>query len=251
MTIYDRSPSTGYRLIDEFDGVSPSERGEARRSQSDGGLGWLAHPDEAGQRASHALVGDDGHLWILDPLEAPGIDAEIESVGEVAGVAVCSAYHTRDAAAFARRFDVPVYVPSWIDRVADRLPPDVSLERVDDEIGTSGFRIREVSPLPGWGEAIAYRRSDATLYVPELLGTAPPYLTGDDRLAVYMLARLAPPTAPFAGLAPERILLGHGTGVFTDATAALAEAFETARRRFPRALVTNGSTQLRALTDAL
>ncbi|GAB3676937.1 hypothetical protein [Halopiger thermotolerans] len=248
MGTYDRSPPTGYRLIDEFDG----------------GFGWIAHPDEAGLRASHALVGtegsraprsdpdsdsDGGDVWLFDPLEAPGIDDEIESLGDVAGVVVCSDYHARDAGAFARRFDVPVYVPAWLDRVPDRV--DAPLEVVDGELGTSGFTLREAAPLPGWREAIAYRRADATLYVPDLLGTAPPYLTGDERLAVYLLCRLRPPTAAFEGIAPERILLGHGPGVFDDAAAALADALETARRGFPRALVTNGPTQLRALLDAL
>ena len=251
MGAYDRSPSTEYRLVDEFDG----------------GFGWLAHPDEDGLRASHAVVGTgasasgsesdtntgagagDGDVWLFDPLEAPGIDDEIDSLGEVAGVVVCSAYHARDADAFAGRYDVPVYVPEWLSRVPDRV--DAPLEYVDGELGASGFSIRGVRPLPAWREAIAYRRSDATLYVPDLLGTAPPYLAGDERLAVYLLCRLRPPTAVFEGIAPERILLGHGPGVFDDATGALAEALGTARSGFPRALVANGTTQLRALVDAL
>ncbi|AEH36871.1 hypothetical protein [Halopiger xanaduensis] len=247
MGTYDRSPSTGYRLVDEFDG----------------GFGWFAHPDEAGLRASHAIVGTgetgtaasdatsdaDGDVWLFDPLEAPGIDDEIESLGDVAGVVVCSDYHARDAGAFARRFDVPVYVPAWLERVPERV--DAPLEFVDGELGTSGFALRESRPMPGWREAIAHRRADATLYVPDLLGTAPPYITGDERLAVYLLCRLRPPTAAFEGIAPERILLGHGFGVFDDAAAVLADALGTARRGFPRALVTNGPTQLRALLDAL
>lgn len=248
MGTYDRSPSTGYRLVDEFDG----------------GFGWFAHPDEEGLRTSHAIVGtgktgasasdgtsdsDEGDVWLFDPLEAPGIDDEIESLGDVAGVVVCSDYHARDAGSFARRFDVPVYVPAWLERVPERV--DAPLEVVDGDLGTSGFALREVRPLPGWREAIAYRRADATLYVPELLGTAPPYLAGDERLAVYLLCRLRLPTAVFEGIAPERILLGHGPGVFDDAAAVLANALETARRRFPRALVTNGPTQLRALLGAL
>ncbi|WP_137288945.1 hypothetical protein [Natronorubrum halophilum] len=234
MTMYDRSPSTDYRPIDEFDG----------------GFGWLAHPQEIGMRASHALVGDRDRVWLFDPLEAFGIEDELETFGEVAGVVVCSDYHARDAGTFARRYDVPVFVPPWNDRVPSQLE-DVSLEIVDGEIGTSGFSIREASPFPGWSEAIAYRRSDATLYVPDLLGTAPLYLAGDERLALYLLCRLTPPTAAFAGIAPERILVGHGTGVFDDATGSLATAFESSRRGFPRALLTNGGPQLRALADAL
>jgi hypothetical protein len=232
MVIYDRSPSTGYRSIDAFDG----------------GIGWLAHPGETGMRASHALVGDEGGVWLFDPLEAPGIDGEIEELGEVAGVVVCSAYHARDADRFARRFDVPVYAPRWLDRAPRRLEAD--LERFDGTLAGSGFAVREVSPVPGWSEAIAYRRSDGTLYVPDLLGTAPPYLAGDERLAVYLLCRPIVPTGVFAGIAPERILVGHGTGLFTDAARALATALATARRRFPRALL-EGRSQLRALVDAL
>ncbi|ADB61692.1 hypothetical protein Htur_2821 [Haloterrigena turkmenica DSM 5511] len=220
MTAYDRSPPTDPRLVDDFDG----------------GFGWLAHPDETGQRASHALVGADDRLWLFDPLEAPGIDDELERRGEVAGIVVCSNYHARDAAAFAQRYGVRVFVPSWLERLPDRLADadvDIDLEYVADEVGASGFAVREASPFPGWHEAIAYRRSNGTLYVPDLLGTAPPYLSGDERLAVYLLARLTPPTGAFTGIAPERILLGHGTGVFADATAALADAFATARTGFP------------------
>ncbi|MDF9744360.1 hypothetical protein [Natrinema salsiterrestre] len=232
MVIYERTPSADYRHIDEFDG----------------GFGWLAHPDEAGLRASHALRGDEGGVWLFDPLEAPGIDDEIEALGEVAGVVVCSAYHARDADRFARRFDVPVSVPTWLERVPERI--DAPLERFEGGLADSGFRVREVSPVPGWSEAIAYRRSDGTLYVPDLLGTAPPYLAGDERLAVYLLLRPVVPTGVFEGIAPERILLGHGTGIFTDAASVLGEALATARPGFPRALLEGGS-QLRALLDAL
>ncbi|WP_408957467.1 hypothetical protein [Natrinema sp. 74] len=232
MGSYDRTPSTGFERIDTFDG----------------GFGWLAHPDEAGQRASHALRGDDGGVWLFDPLEAPGIDAAIEELGDVSGVVVCSAYHTRDADQFARRFDVPVYVPTWLNRVSERL--DAPLERFDGDLERSGVAVREASLLPGWSEAIAYRRSDGTLYVPDILGTAPSYLAGDERLAVYLLLRPVVPTSAFEGIAPKRILVGHGTGVFVDAASHLAEALATARRRFPRALL-KGRSQLRALVDAL
>ena len=235
MATYDRSQPTSCRLIDRFDG----------------GVGWLAHPDEAGRRASHAILGEESDVWLFDPLDAPGIDAEIRTLGNAAGIVVCSAYHARDAAAFSRRFDVPVFVPTWLDRIPAQLPGDVPIEAVDDEIGTSGFRVRKASPFPGWTEGIAYRRSDATMYVPDLLGTAPPYLAGDERLAVSLLVRPVPPTDVFAGLAPERILVGHGHGISNDAANALADALKQARRGFPRATLVNGRTQLRALVDAL
>jgi hypothetical protein len=48
-----------------------------------GGIGWLAHSDEAGMRTSHAFVGDDGGVWVVDPLDAPEIDDELATLGEV------------------------------------------------------------------------------------------------------------------------------------------------------------------------
>ncbi|KDE58413.1 hypothetical protein EL22_05065 [Halostagnicola sp. A56] len=233
MVMYDRSPSSGYRLIDTFES----------------GFGWLAHPEETGLRASHALVGDDGDVWLFDPLDAPGIDEEIDALGDVSGIAVCSRYHARDAAAFARRYDVPVSVPSWLGRVPNQI--QAPLEYYDDEVGSSGFLFRRVDSIPGWCEAAPYRETDGTLYVPDVLGTAPLYTTDSERLGVYLLCRLLPPLEAFTGLKPKRILVGHGTGLFDEPPAALQTALANARRGFPRALLENGPTQLRALTDAL
>lgn len=233
MVIYDRSPSSGYRLIDTFES----------------GFGWLAHPEGAGLRASHAVVGDDGGVWLFDPLDAPGIDEEIDGLGDVSGVAVCSRYHARDATAFARRHDVPVYVPSWLGRVSDRI--QAPLEYYDDVLAGSGFTAKRVDSMPGWCEAAPYRESDDTLYVPDVLGTAPLYTTDSERLGVYLLCRLLPPFEAFTDLNPERILVGHGTGLFDEPAAALRVALANARRGFPRALLENGPTQIRALTDAL
>ncbi|MWV40438.1 hypothetical protein GRS80_11925 [Natrialba sp. INN-245] len=52
-------------------------------------------------------------------------------------------------------------------------------------------------------------------------------------------------------LEPERILFGHGEGVLEDAEVALRDALEGARRRFPRALVTQFGTNLRLLVAAM
>jgi hypothetical protein len=87
--------------------------------------------------------------------------------------------------------------------------------------------------------------------VPDLLGTAPLYRVADERLGVYLFGRPMPPRTRFAGLDPERILVGHGTGVFEQAPAALSDALDGARRRFPRTLVRNGPTQLRAFLGAV
>ncbi|QZP39627.1 hypothetical protein [Halobaculum magnesiiphilum] len=214
-----------------------------------GGVGWLAHPDETGLRASHAFVGDEGGVWLIDPLDAPGIDDELATLGEVAGVVVLSNYHARDADTFAARHEVPVFVPRWLSRVAEQI--ERPTEFVVDEFGSSGFKLRRCAPFPGWDEAIAYREADGTLYIPDVLGTAPVFTVGDERLGMYLLCRLAPPRGEFEDLSPERILVGHGTGLFADAPTALNSALAGARRQFPTALLQNGWVQLRALTAAL
>lgn len=224
MVMYDRSASTGYRLVDEFED----------------GFGWLAFPDETGQRVSHAVVGEDGGVWVIDPLDAPGIDEVIRELGDVSGIAVCSAYHARDADRFADRFDVPVYVPRWLKRAPERI--DAPIERYDTVLSSSGFAVREVSSIPGWSEAVAYRESDGTLYVPDVLGT----YADDGRVELALFFRLVPPTETFADLEPERIRFGHGRGVFEDATGALEDALSRPRRGFPWALYRSGWTQLKA-----
>jgi hypothetical protein len=233
MAMYDRHAPTECTVVDRWSG----------------GVGWLAHPEETGLRASHAFVGDDGGVWVVDPLDAPGVDDLLAGLGEVRGVVVLSNYHARDAASVAARHDVPVYLPRWLSRAADRV--DGPVEYVTGAIESSGFEIRRYAPFPGWVEAFAYREADGTLYVPDALGTAPLFTVGDERLGIYLLCRLTPPRSVFADVAPDRILVGHGTGIFDDATAALADALDGARRRFPAALVANGWGQLRALAAAL
>nr|WP_255195690.1 hypothetical protein [Halorarius litoreus] len=61
-----------------------------------GGVGWLAHPDETMRRASHALATDEG-VFLVDPVDAEGVDALVADLGEVAGVVVLLEYHARDA----------------------------------------------------------------------------------------------------------------------------------------------------------
>lgn len=232
MPAFVREPATDPEFVDRWDG----------------GLGWLAHPREAGRRASHAVAGEDG-VWLLDPLDAPGVDDRVADLGDVAGVAVLSNFHVRDAGAVAERHGVPVSVPSWLDRAAGLL--DMPVERVDGRLGDSGFDLRRCEPVPGWSEAVAYREDDGTLYVPDVLGTGPTYTAGGERLGVYLLVRPFPPRGTFADVTPDRVVVGHGTGVFEDADAALEEALAGARRRIPAAVRENGAGSLGTLVAAL
>jgi hypothetical protein len=199
----------------------------------DGGLGWIAYPDERMQRASHALRTDDG-VWVVDPVDAPGVDDLLDDLGEVAGVVLCLDRHKRDAAAVATRHDVPVFVPRWMDGVAAKL--DAPVERVGGELGDSGYRVRRVrdASLPPWQEA-ALHGPDGTLLVAEAVGTASFFRAGDERLGVHPMLRPIPPRGALGDLAPDRILVGHGAGVFDDADAALRDALGGARRRLPAA----------------
>lgn len=229
--LYRRDASDDFRTIDRWES----------------GVGWLAHPQEEGMRTSHAIVGEDGGVWVIDPLDAPDVEESLSALGEVVGVAVLSNYHARDAGVFASRYDVPVSLPQGMDRVADRV--ETPIERYTQTLGTSGFSIHRCRPLPGWDEAIAYRESDGTLYVPDVLSTALDATVGEERIALYLFARLFPPDV-LGQFSPERILVGHGEGIFEDATAALEEALSGSRRRFPAALRSSGIKQLRGLVDA-
>lgn len=233
MPIYDRHPPSKYEVVDRWDG----------------GISWFAHPNETGHRTRHVVVGTDEGVWVIDPLDAPRIDEELSALGDVRGVLVCSNYHVRDAERFATRYDVPVYCPSWLSRAVSKLAAPIDPET--DTVGTSGFELRRCRPFPGWSEAVAYRESDETLYVPDVLGTAPLFTVGEEQLGTYLLCRFFPPRAVFDDLSPRRILVGHGASIFENASIALRAALDGARRRLPAALRSNGWGQLQALTAAL
>ncbi len=234
MPVYDRSRSTALHVVDEW---------------ADG-FGWLAHPDETGHRVGHAVrtrADSEGGVWVLDPLDAPGLDDRLAALGEVVGVAVLSDYHARDAAAIAERYEVPVTVPAPLDRAADRV--DGPVELVEGSL--AGFDLQTVRPLHAWTETVAYREADGTLYVPDYLSGHEKFCVGGERVGMPTFSRLVPPRDPFECFAPERILFGHGEGVTTDARAALADALDGARRRFPRALVSNLPGEASAMLGAL
>ncbi|WP_458190954.1 hypothetical protein [Haladaptatus sp. NG-WS-4] len=228
MPIFDRTESIDYQVIDRW--------GE--------GVGWLAHPDEDSRRASHAIVGDNGGVWLIDPLDTPGLDGLLSEVGrKVVGVAVLSKLHVRDAGILADRYDVPVFVPQEMDGITEQV--EAPIERCSETLGDSGFRIHRLEY-----DTIMYRDSDRTLYVPDLLGTVSFYTVGDERIGLYLLGRLSPPE-DLSDFVPDCILVGHGAGILTNAPAALENALRGARRRFPRALLTNGLKQIRATYTAM
>lgn len=194
-----------------------------------GGVGWLAHPDERMQRASHALVAGGG-VWVVDPVDAPGLDDLLADLGPVRGVVVLLDRHTRDAVTVAGRHDVPVWVPDFFDGVAEDL--DAPVERFGHDLADTGYVAREVVNSRLWQEALLLDRDRGVLVVPEAVGTAEYFLAGDERLGVHPMLRLSPPSA-LSALDPDRVLVGHGTGVHDDAARALADALQGSRARTP------------------
>jgi len=212
----------------------------------DDGVGWIAHPEEKMRRASHALrvpagkaateqaSGEaassddgDGDVWVVDPVDADGVDELFEEYGDVAGVVVLMDRHSRDAAAVAERHDVPIHVPSFVDPGVDaRTLP------LTNELAGTGFEVIRVVNVPGWSEAALY--DGETLVVGDALGTADYFTAGEERVGVHPMLRVKPPE-DLMGLRPERVLVGHGEGVMFDATDALRYALDGARRRAPKA----------------
>ncbi|PSQ14844.1 hypothetical protein BRD02_08210 [Halobacteriales archaeon QS_8_69_73] len=211
------------------------------------GVGWIAHPEETVERASHALATPDG-VWLVDPLDAAGVETLVESLGEVAGVVVLSNHHARDANAFARRHDVPVALPKPMTGVADGLSAPVERVAVGDALG--GYELLAVAQTGAiWQEYALY--DGTTLVVSESVGGADYQRVGDERPGVMLLRRPTPPRDGLGGLAPERIRCGHGPSVDEDAAAALEEALANARRRLPRALAAHGRKQAGTVLAAL
>lgn len=235
MVMFDRSPSTEIEVIDRWEG----------------GFGWFAYPDEPGIRVSHAIRGEDG-VWVFDPLEAPGVHDQVAELGSVAGIMVQGQFHGRDAGAFAEWYDVPVHLPGWMDRVAERV--EAPVERFPAprgewvELGGSGMMVRTVDPVTFWREALVHRPADGTLRIADILING--LTVGDERIGCHFAHRFAPPREPFRDLEPERLLFGHGEGVFDDAAAALEYTLANARWLLPRAALRQALPQAIAFLDA-
>lgn len=224
MALREDDRATDFREVDRFDG----------------GVGWLAHPEETMQRASHALAIDD-EVWVIDPVDAAGLDDLLAEFGTVAGVVVAMDRHTRDADAIATRHDVPVYLPDWFEGVAEKLEAETPVSRFGAELRETGLEAHVVARGRFWQEVALFDSERGTLVVPESVGTAPYFLAGDEPLGVHPMMRLRPPKSALGRFVPrvERVLVGHGSGVTGDASRALGAALSTARTRAPRAFLEN------------
>ena len=181
-----------------------------------GGFGWIL--DEHAGRTSHALAAG-GTVWLIDPLDVPGVNERIAALGEPVGVVQLLDRHDRDCALLARRFGVPHH----------RLP----------FAGVPGapFELLPVVRLPGWRELALWWPAERVLVAADALGTRPYFREPGAILGIHPLLRLFPPRR-LAGLEPRRVLTGHGEGVHGDGVPdELRRVLERSRRALPAALL--------------
>jgi hypothetical protein len=155
--------------------------------EGEGTLGWVV--DEFMERCSHALAAD-GRVWLVDPLDGNGVEERVRALGEPAGVLQLLDRHGRDCAALAARLGVPHH------RLA---------------LGDAPFEAIQLSNWRRSRELALWWPERRVLVCADALGTARYFRGPGERLAVHPLLRLTPPRR-LAGLEPERVLVGHGTG---------------------------------------
>lgn len=183
------------------------------------GFGWIASEPELIQRASHALA-VDGKVWLVDPVDGPGLEERVRALGEPAGVLQLVDRHERDSAALAERLGVPLR----------RLP----------FAGVPGapFEAWKVLSVPGWREVALWWPTERVLVCTEALGTVGYFRAADEAIGVHPALRLFQPKGlrdMARRLAPSHVLVGHGEGIHGgEASPALVRAVRGARRATPR-----------------
>ena len=151
------------------------------------------------RRASHAVLAGGG-VWLIDPVDADGVEERVRALGEPAGVLVLFGRHDRDSAALAERLGVPRYTP-------EERPP------------APPFQVVAI----GRGELALWLPEHAALVVSEALGTAQYFRAPGERLGLHPWRRLAPPRRLNA-FEPQHVLVAHGS----------RSARRGGRRRAPR-----------------
>lgn len=183
--------------------------------ESPWGFGWIAAEPPWLERTSHALLAGDG-VWLIDPVDFPGLDERVRALGRPAGVIQLLDRHGRDSAPISARLGVPI----WI------VPP---------AIPGSPFQVVELRRSRHWQEVALWWPERRVLVAADAVGTVRYYCAPGERLGVHPLLRARPPR-PLARFEPQAVLVGHGAGIHDDATAALRDAVAHARRNALRLL---------------
>jgi hypothetical protein len=176
------------------------------------GLTWTEA--NAMARSWHALRAD-GRVWLVDPVDAPGVADRAAALGPIAGVLQLLDRHERDGAALAARFEVPLH----------RLPAALP--------GTP-FEAFKVVDKPKWREVGLWWAATRTLVVPETVGTGPAFAVGDGPVGVHPMLRLFG-AGRLRRWEPELLLVGHGPPA-TGAREPLRVALDRSRGDVPKLL---------------
>ncbi len=174
------------------------------------GLTWVETTGM--RRAAHALC-DGDRVWLVDPFENEMALTAAAELGRPADVIQLLDRHNRDCSAIAQRLEV-------------------TRRRVPGSIPDSPFTIVPVISQRWWQEVALWWEQEQALIVAEAVGTAPVFTLGR-RLGVHPVLRLTPPRA-LSAHRPERLLVGHGPPLESDAAAAVDEALANARSDLPR-----------------
>jgi hypothetical protein len=175
------------------------------------GLTWVETTGM--RRAAHALRAD-GRVWLVDPFEDPVALSAATELGTPAGVIQLLDRHNRDCGAIAQRLEVP-------------------LLRVPEQVADSPFTVLSVISRPWWREVALWWEAERTLVVAEAVGTVPAFTLGR-KVGVHPMLRLRPPRGPLTARSPERLLVGHGAAVQSDAAAAIDDALSGALTDIPQ-----------------
>lgn len=207
----------------------------------EGGLTWMAHPDAQMQRASHALT-VDGDVWLFDPLDANGLDAELDPLGTIAGIVLLSSRHRRHANRLAQRHGISIHVPEFFE-----VDFDAPVERFTDDLDETGFEVlwRVDSAFQ---EGVLFHPERKTLLVGDSLMTNSLLCGTEGRLELALpLLRLRPPQVELDALDVERVLLSHGKPVFEEPQVGLEQALAMEHRGRYAAILQNVPTYARIL----
>jgi hypothetical protein len=178
------------------------------------GVTWVEQ--NAMARAAHALL-DGGRVWLIDPYQDAEALAAVAELGTPAGVLQLLDRHNRDCEAIAQRLGVPL----------SRLPVDTA--------GTP-FEVFPLISNRAWREVALWWAREQALVVAEAIGTAPAFALGR-RAGVHPLLRLIPPREQLSRFRPERLFVGHGEALESDANTAVREALAHSRGDLPRLLL--------------
>jgi len=198
-----------------------------------GGFAWMARPDEFMERSSTAFA-ENGRVWLIDPVRSEGVEDEVAALGKVAAIVMSVGWHDRDVDWYAAMYGVPVYAHASL-RLVDVHSP---VERIQDRVPNSPLHAIPCGGrglLKWWGETAIWWPEHRALVAGDALGTASYFVQPGEQVAVHPFRRLSPPVA-LRSLPVERLYVGHGRSLATDAAAQVQRAIDNAGRDVPRAL---------------